>query len=173
MEREYQAMGIFNILFRNTGRASRTLVPGSQPVPQGYRGALLHDPALCTACGACAYVCASSAVTLERCHEGALWHYQPGRCSFCSRCANACLTGALRMLPSGQRVIQHTVAYQACPRCGGPTLPIPAPALARLSGRPVDGDQEALLLLCEKCRARVTGQRLKESILGQYHPNQR
>lgn len=58
------------------------------------------------------------------------------------------------------------IDYQPCERCGQPFVPLPAPVLARLSGGAVDPGMSSMMRLCEKCRSRVTSQRLKESFVG-------
>lgn len=166
-------MRIFQILLRNTGQKGRTLAPGTLPAPAGYRGALLHDTSLCTGCGTCAYVCSPGAIRLEEQAAGVLWQYQVGRCTFCARCAEFCPTKAIRMedepsqtavdAENGTLVTRHMIDFQPCERCGRPFVPLPAQVLARMAGGTLDSGR---MRLCEKCRARVNSQRLKESLTG-------
>src|SRR5512146_2381524 len=93
-------MGIFNILFRNTGQKARTLLPSEQSIPAGFRGVLEHDTRLCIGCKTCAYVCSPGAITLENRPVDIVWQYQVARCTFCSRCAEYCPTKAIRLVDS-------------------------------------------------------------------------
>lgn len=169
-------MGIFDILFRNTGHGARTLAPANQSLPAGYRGAVTHDLAACTGCGTCAYACSPRAIRLEQIPGGVAWEYQVAQCTFCGRCEAYCPTGAIRLdssAPAPQdhpQIVHHVVAYHPCERCGQPFIPLPAPVLARRMGREMEGEVAGLLRLCEKCRARVTSQRFKDSLTGAYHP---
>lgn len=172
-------MGIFNILFRNSGQKTRTLGPADQTRPEGYRGTLEHDTSLCIGCGTCAYVCSPGAIRLEPRSGGMLWQYQAERCTYCARCAEYCPTQAIRLETAvplttvsigAATVTHHMVDFQPCERCGQPFIPMPAPILARLLGREVEPDLAGLMRLCEKCRARVTSQRLKDSLTGKHSP---
>jgi len=177
-------MRIFQILLRNTGQKARTLAPGTLAAPAGYRGTLQHDTSLCTGCGTCAYVCSPGAIRLEKQPAGVLWQYQAVQCTFCARCAEYCPTKAIQLedaphqtalaavpesaplASSGPLETRHMIDYQPCERCGQPFVPLPAPVLARLSGGAVDPGMSSMMRLCEKCRSRVTSQRLKESFVG-------
>src|SRR5512133_2512043 len=129
-------MGIFNILFRNTGQKARTLGPDDQSIPSGFRGILEQDPGLCIGCKTCAYVCSPGAIWLENQPEGIAWQYQAERCTFCSRCAEYCPTGAIQLAAAphtgllaepGALTTRHMVEYQRCPRCGQPFMALPVP----------------------------------------------
>ena len=172
-------MGIFDILFRNTGQKARTLRPENQSVPAGFRGALEHETSLCIGCRTCAYVCSPGAITLETQPDGIAWQYLAARCTFCSRCAEYCPTGAIRLEPAPLAglvtepdMAQHLVAYQHCERCDRPFVALPVPVLEQLMRREVTGaandsyNIDRLMRLCEKCRSRVTSQQLKDSLIG-------
>jgi hydrogenase-4 component H len=176
-------MGIFNVLFRNTGQKARTLRSDKPPVPvpAGFRGRLEHDQYICIGCKTCAYVCSPGAIRLELQPEGISWQYQAGRCTYCARCAEYCPTGAISlaetvpqraMAERGAPVTSHLVEYQRCSRCGQPYLALPGPILAKLTGHDIEPginegfDLASLATLCEKCRARVTSQRIKDSLTG-------
>jgi ferredoxin len=174
-------MGIFDILFRNTGQKARTLRPDEQSLPEGFRGKLDHTTDICIGCKTCAYVCSPGAIRLAEEPEGIVWQYQAERCTFCGRCAEYCPTGAInldRSIPQAPRGIRstqparHLVEYQRCARCGQPYLALPAPILAKLTGQNIEPganegfDLDSLARLCEKCRSRVTSQRIKDSLAG-------
>ncbi len=180
-------MSILDILFRNSGQKSRTLRPADQSTPLGYRGALEHNVDRCTGCGTCAYVCSPGAIRVEKRADGVLWHYQAVRCTFCARCAEFCPTKAIRLTDQANPptiaesttsaaavtvgaldplVTEHRIDFRPCERCGQPFVPLPAPVLAQMTGREVDDGLAGLMRLCEKCRARVFSQRLKDSFAG-------
>ncbi len=190
--------GIGRIRFRNTGQKARTLRPVDQSIPAGFRGTLGHDVGLCIGCKTCAYVCSPGAITLETDPEGSIWwQYQPSRCTFCGRCAEYCPTHAIHLTEtepgaalarldaahqgaapeSGVPVARHLVRLQRCARCGKPFVAIPVPFLEQLiernitSGGSAGFDITTLMGLCEKCRARVTSQRFKDSLTGTAKPN--
>lgn len=177
-------MGIFQILFHNSGQKIRTLTPADQTTPEGYRGALVHDVSLCTGCGTCAYVCSPGAIHVDKNEGEAVWRYEAVACTFCARCAEYCPTQAItltRLAPKtavGEReslLTRHVVEKKPCERCGQPFIPLPVPVLARLTGHQPGAEIEAaddlprLYRMCEKCRARVTSQRFKESLTGTSH----
>lgn len=184
-------MGIFNLIFRNSGKKARTLLPAAVDLPEGYRGALKHDTTLCIGCSTCAHVCSPGAITLETDSEGSMWwQYNALRCTFCSRCAEYCPTSAIHLSaaapvtalaqtgPDPDRsglITRHLVRLQRCARCGTTFVAIPVPVLEQLMERDISSienenfDMPALMGLCEKCRQRVTAQRFKES----QHPTRR
>jgi formate hydrogenlyase subunit 6/NADH:ubiquinone oxidoreductase subunit I len=51
----------------------------------------------CTGCGLCAYVCTSSAITVQKVEDGFKWSYDPGQCTFCARCTQRCPKKTLTM----------------------------------------------------------------------------
>lgn len=178
-------MGILNILFHNSERKARTLRPADQTTPEGYRGALAHDASACTGCGTCAYVCSPGAIQVEKQPGGVLWQYRAIACTFCARCAQYCPTQAItlaRLAPKtaiGEReslITRHFIAQSRCERCGQPFIPLPVPVLSRMlphgPSAPAEtpGDLLAMYRLCEKCRARATSERLKDSLTGAAHP---
>src|SRR5512133_248926 len=172
-------MGIFDILFRNTGQKARTLRPDDVSIPEGYRGILEHNLSLCIGCKTCAYVCSPGAIRLDAQPGGVAWQYQAARCTYCSRCAEYCPTGAIRLeaeahqsalAETGSPVMDHLVEVKHCARCGQPFNPLPVPILERLIGHEIRAvengafDMVSLMRLCEKCRSRVTSQRFKDSL---------
>ncbi len=178
-------MGIFNILFRNSGQKARTLRPEEVSIPAGFRGMLSHDIEQCIGCKTCAYVCSPGAITLDSDADGIYWQYQATRCTFCGGCAEYCPTGAISLEAAPHQSalaeslsldLSHIVEYKSCARCHKPFNPLPVPVLEKLIGREVTPagnggyDIPYLMRLCEKCRARVTSQRLKDSLIGKRKP---
>jgi hydrogenase-4 component H len=68
----------------------------SEPAPPAYRGQVLLRTDLCRGDGACARVCPSAAIVVERAaHDGWSWNLDDGRCVFCGLCAEVCPTEAI------------------------------------------------------------------------------
>jgi formate hydrogenlyase subunit 6/NADH:ubiquinone oxidoreductase subunit I len=169
-------MGILHFLAQNFRTGSRTRKPADVvPCPPGFRGVLVHEPEDCTACGTCVYVCSPGAIDIERETEGVHWRYDAGRCTYCGRCAEYCPTDALGFenrsgTMAQKRERQWTddwIAYRKCERCGEPMLPMPVETALRLHHNAADAQGTAdLFRYCEKCRARLTGQRFKDALTG-------
>jgi hypothetical protein len=58
------------------------------------------------------------------------------------------------------------VIYQPCVRCDRPIIPIPVPVLTHLYKDRLPEEIEALNRLCEECRSRKAGERIKEGQTG-------
>ena len=69
---------------------------GDLELPDGYRGAIVIDPSLCTGCGLCVRDCPAGGLILEKKSrdEFKLIHY-PARCAYCSQCESSCARGAI------------------------------------------------------------------------------
>ena len=168
-------MGILSILFRNSARGSRTRSPEDRvPYPAGFRGMITHDPAQCTGCRTCAYVCSPTAITFSEADPHCIeWAYFAGRCTFCGRCVEYCPTRCLHFEETMPPVtpdqlahrVTHRVSYQPCARCGRLVIPLPLQTLHALYGDSLPEGLVAHQRLCERCRGKATAQRLK-SMLG-------
>jgi hydrogenase-4 component H len=170
-------MSILKILSRNLNRGSRTRRPADRvPYPDGYRGMLLNDPALCVGCKTCAYVCSPGAITFDDNDESCIvWQYFAEQCTFCGRCAEYCPCKALTFdqaaavvaVDPAQHRVAHQIPYRLCPRCGRPVMPVPATVLAHFYDPAELNAGTPLRLLCEHCRNKVFGQRVKDALRGQ------
>ncbi len=169
-------MNIFEVILHNVTLRPRTRKPEDRvPVPDGFRGELVHQASLCTLCGSCAYVCSPGAIQIEREAESGSWNYDAGRCTFCARCTEYCPTHALSLVTQPVRLfddrllqqVQHLVAYQHCTRCGKTISPLPVETLVRLYHNE-EAATEAMKanLLCPECRARAHSQRFKLGLGG-------
>ncbi len=166
-------MSILDIVSRNFRRGSRTRRPTEMvEFPTGFRGALAHDPALCTGCKTCAYVCSPSAITFDESHlDSIAWQYSTGQCTFCGRCVEFCPCGALSFNQSipplaadrKQQRVSHSVTYQHCQRCDKPIMPIAEQVLAHLYGHAPSADTIAEQKLCDECRRELTSRRMKQA----------
>lgn len=167
-------MNIWSRITNNIFQRAHTRRPESAvPFPEGFRGALLHEQALCTACGTCAYVCSPSAIEVDRSNAGhATWNYQLLKCTFCGRCVEFCPTHALSFDSSLARPVldlQHTgheIQYTPCARCGEPIIPLPHALLEATYGRPVPAEVEQGNCLCERCRKRASVMNIKRGFTG-------
>lgn len=143
-------------------------LPGRVPPPPGYRGRVRIDPSRCVACGVCAYVCVSDAITGETGAAAYAWTYDPARCTFCGRCVDRCPGVALRQeaepLPAcprpGDLAERQVVTFPTCPECGTTSRPITEELVRRAFDTPND-DTRDRLRLCERCRRR----RLQRSLV--------
>ena len=153
---------ILQVIAGNAAAAPATVrLPGTVPTPARFRGRVVLDPARCVACGTCAYVCVSGAVTGGDAGGGYAWAYEPGRCAFCARCLDHCIGGALSMeeraAPAyerpGELRLEVTVPFPRCVSCGAPTRPAPEVFLARAFPR-VGPQTRELARRCERCRRR-------------------
>lgn len=69
-----------------------------EPAPLAYRGQVLLRTDLCSGDGACARVCPSAAIVVERTpSDGWRWELDDGRCVFCGLCAEVCPTEAIAL----------------------------------------------------------------------------
>ena len=115
---------ILRVIARNLKQGPATIrLPGSVPVPDGFRGRVKIDPAQCLACGMCSYVCVTQAITGSNSPAAFEWAYDPGRCTFCARCLERCPGSALSMecAPApiyrkrGDLRVSFDIALPACP----------------------------------------------------------
>lgn len=89
---------ILRLLWKNLRGGRVTLsFPERPPIGGHFRGIVHNDPNECSTCSLCAYMCTSSAITIDRTPDGIDWHYDPGRCTFCARCVLRCPKHALSM----------------------------------------------------------------------------
>ncbi len=168
-------MNIWNLISRNFGQKAHTRPPqDSLPYPPAFRGDLLHDAALCTSCGTCAYVCSPGAIEVEHTNTVAAdWVYQIMQCTFCGRCVEYCPTHALSFDPQPRQYVlrelstlHHRIGYQPCPRCGDPVIPLPKATLMETYNGTVPAGLEQLNLLCARCRKKVYSEAIKRGFTG-------
>ena len=121
---------ITRLLMRNLRDGSITLpYPERQPIQSHFRGMVQNVPEECTGCGVCAYVCTSSAITVQRALDGFRWSYDPGQCTFCARCTQCCPKKSLTMQDARPPVYQehgalrqwHDIAKKKKPPVAPPT----------------------------------------------------
>jgi formate hydrogenlyase subunit 6/NADH:ubiquinone oxidoreductase subunit I len=99
---------IVQLLIHNLHEGSITLPYPERPAILGaYRGMVQNAPEECTGCGLCAYVCTSSAITVQRAADGFRWSYDPGKCTFCARCTQRCPKQSLTMMDTRPPVYQQ------------------------------------------------------------------
>jgi ferredoxin len=155
-------LGILKVIAGNAASAPATVrLPGQVPEPARFRGRVVIDPAKCVACGTCAYVCVSNAITGSDSGEAYAWAYEPGRCAFCARCLDHCAGGALSMeeqaAPAYTRVgelrREANVHFPRCAGCGATRRPTSEPFLERAFLH-VTASTRQLVKLCERCRRR-------------------
>ncbi len=169
-------VGILRILAHNMRKGSRTRRPEETvPFPEGYRGILSHDPALCTGCATCVYVCSPSALRVREVKgEGMIWTYAGSHCSYCGQCAAFCPTGAIRLEASAPSVAifswshdkRAVIPYLACPACGRPHIPLPPRIEDRVYGAELPEQTRDLPLLCEACRRKEYGEKIARNYPG-------
>lgn len=167
-------MGIIDLISRNFMKRAHTLTPQSLvPFPGGFRGELLHDPARCTACETCAYVCSPTAIHFDYSQPDRVgWQYQMMQCTFCGRCVEFCPTHALsfEQRPAEPlyelQLTEHFIEYQACSRCGEKIIAMPLVVLEEKYGSPAPPEMLRLNGMCEGCRKRVYAENLKKGFTG-------
>ena len=149
-------------------------LPGSVPVPDGFRGRVTIDPSHCLACGMCSYVCVSDAITGSNGPVAYRWAYDPGRCTFCARCLERCPGNALRMEPApapiyrkrGSLYVAVDVALPACPECGAPNRPVTSDLVDLAFGETITDETRATMKLCPRCRRRRMSSAFAEALHG-------
>ena len=137
-------------------------LPGSVPVPDGFRGRVTIDSGRCLACGMCSYVCVSDAITGSNDTAAFQWAYDPGRCTFCARCVERCPGHALAMecqtapiyRKRGELWISVEIGLPACPECGVPTRPVTSDLL-KLAFEEATDETRLVIKLCPRCRRRM------------------
>jgi len=94
-------MNIFGLLLENLRKGPVTLrFPAVVPVAPRYRGLVEFDPAICTGCATCAFVCTSAGIKFKSRRDTYEWSYDAGQCTFCGRCADGCEARAITMQAS-------------------------------------------------------------------------
>jgi len=168
-------MIVWKLLTGNMFKKPHTRQPEALvPFPDKFRGNLLHDADLCTACETCVYVCSPSAITFDTSSpESATWQYQLLQCTYCGACVNYCPTHALSFESAPQpqvfhelKFVRHTIPYQSCPRCGEKVIPLPHAALVEKYGSPVTPEIEKFNRLCARCRKIVYSESIKRGFTG-------
>jgi hydrogenase-4 component H len=86
------------ILCLQAGRVTLPYPTQSQPLPEGFRGRPVFDPAKCTGCAGCANNCpAREILVFDVCQEIRILKYLGRRCAYCGRCADVCPERAITM----------------------------------------------------------------------------
>ena len=162
---------VLRLMAGNLSKGPATIpFPGQVPAPDLFRGAVRLEPSRCLACGMCAYVCVSRAITGEDRTGEYHWSYDPGRCTFCARCADRCPGEALSMEPipldpyrqQGGLAREVAVPLPVCPDCGQPVRNTPEAWLHAAFGQ-VDERTRELARLCVRCRRRRLQRGMKAS----------
>jgi formate hydrogenlyase subunit 6/NADH:ubiquinone oxidoreductase subunit I len=159
-----------------TGRFPLQL-PDWPPLPDGFRGLIDLDPALCIACGACAFVCPSLAIVVSETEQHFVWRYEAGQCAFSRRCVVLCPSQALRQVvrpladitgAAGERK-EYVVPYPNCPECGERTQPLSDIVLAR-SFPNINEEVREWGRLCARCRRKRTQHAVAETLFAKGVP---
>jgi ferredoxin len=155
-------LGILKVIAGNAASAPATVrLPDQVPAPARFRGRVVLDPARCVACGTCAYVCVSNAITGGDADGAYAWAYEPGRCAFCARCLDHCVGKALSMeeraapvyTRRGELASEVRVPFPPCAVCGAPTRPVTEAFLERAFAQ-VGAEAKDRARRCERCRRR-------------------
>jgi len=166
---------ILQVIANNLKHGPATVrLPGSVPVPEGFRGRVRIDPAHCLACGMCSYVCVSNAITGLNGPAAFQWAYDPGRCTFCARCMERCPGSALSMecAPApiyrkrGDLRVSFDIALPACPECGAPNRPVTSNLVDLAFGETITDELRAVMKLCPTCRRRRMSSAFAEALHG-------
>jgi formate hydrogenlyase subunit 6/NADH:ubiquinone oxidoreductase subunit I len=168
-------MKILGVLSQNFSHGSRTRRPNDVvPYPEGFRGKLIHDVNLCTACGTCVYACSPAAIQISDEDAKVMrWAYTEDRCTFCGFCVQYCPTHALSfekeapapLTERKQHYISHDIVLQACTVCGRPVRVIPEMTLKQLYGSPLPEDIVKVRGMCESCRQKLISKRFLKTIV--------
>lgn len=148
--------------------------PGQVAAPAEFRGLVRIESSQCLACGICAYVCVSRAITGREQESHYQWSYDPGRCTFCARCADRCPGRALALTPDpapayaarGELAVEVPVPLPVCPECGRPSRNT-TETLLRSAFEHIDEKTRQLAELCPRCRRRRLQQGMKTFAGGQ------
>lgn len=152
---------ILEVIARNLKHGPATIrLPGSVPVPDGFRGRVIIDPGHCLACGMCSYVCVSQAITGVNNPAAFQWAYDPGRCTFCARCLERCPGHALSMecAPApiyrqrGDLRVSADVVLPLCTECGDPNRPVTHDLLKMAFEQTITDETRLVMSLCPRCR---------------------
>jgi formate hydrogenlyase subunit 6/NADH:ubiquinone oxidoreductase subunit I len=155
-------MGILHLIGANVLSEPVTLrYPQRVPTPEHYRGLVQIEPSQCVGCATCAYVCVSSAITVDQHLRDFVWRYDPAKCTFCGRCVEVCPTQALTMQSERppiyhhpqELITTHQIDFPLCEECGQPVRL----ANERILMRAFDEISEQIrqrIRLCERCRQR-------------------
>ncbi len=164
-------MNILQVIANNLQRGPITLrFPKRVAPPKGLRGLVQFNPAQCTGCATCAYVCTSGAIGVTNDAGTFSWDYDPGHCTFCGRCFDFCPSKALTMemdrppiyTQSGALWQSYRMTYPLCPICGQPAHPINEVVLARAFDQIGDAVR-TWSRLCDRCRAEFQAEKILES----------
>jgi ferredoxin len=168
-------MNIFQVMANNLQRGPITLrFPIRVAPPKELRGLVRLNPAECTGCSTCVYVCTSSAIAVNGDKGAYAWDYDPGRCTFCGRCVDFCPTHALTMesdRPSfytqpGALRQSYRMTYPLCPICGQPAHPVNEIVLGR-AFHEIGDEVRAWSRLCDRCRAEFQAGKVLETLAGE------
>lgn len=155
-------MGILHLIGANVLSEPVTLrYPKRVPTPEHYRGLVQIEVQSCVGCATCAYVCVSSAITVELHLREFVWQYDPSKCTFCGRCLEVCPTQALTMhcerppiyYHPRELLIIHQIDYPLCEGCGQPVRLANERILMRAFDEISDQIRQRIRL-CERCRQR-------------------
>jgi formate hydrogenlyase subunit 6/NADH:ubiquinone oxidoreductase subunit I len=155
-------MNILNLIGANVFAEPVTLrYPQRVPTPEHYRGLVQIELPHCVGCATCAYVCVSSAITVEQHLHDFVWQYNPAKCTFCGRCVEVCPTQALTMQSERPPIYHHPqelivtqqMDYPLCEECGQPAKLANERVLRRAFDEISDQIRQRIRQ-CERCRQR-------------------
>jgi hydrogenase-4 component H len=171
-------VNIFNLIGSNLRIGPITLrFPDRPPVPAGFRGFVEMDAARCVACGTCAYVCPSAAITESETGDEFEWQYDAGHCTYCGRCVALCPNQALAQdeeppppytSPSEARK-EYIVPFPICPECGERTRPLSEAVLAKAFPNMTEEVRE-WGHLCARCRRKRSQRAVAATLVAREAP---